>query len=83
MPLPLAGRQWGYANAKNGIYRTLTLPIAVNKILGVWATMVGVSDDKPDGYHIIWNDKDSTTSSIQINVGTSNGGSPYVLVLCR
>lgn len=78
-----ATRQWGYALTKNSVYRTLTLPITVKAILGVWATMVGVSDDVVDGYHVMWNDQNSTTSMIQVNVGRSTGASPMVIILCR
>lgn len=76
-------RQWAYANKTNGVYRTATLPLTVNTILGVWATIVGVYDDTPENYHVMWNDQESTTSMVKVNVGRNTGASPMILVICR
>lgn len=73
--------QWGYANMKNDVYRTDTLPISFQEtVLRCFATIAGDSYDTST-VTIIWNDKQTTISHVQFRLnGTTTSSPAYFIV---
>jgi hypothetical protein len=75
--------QWVYAHTYNGKYRTGTFPIAfAQRPLACFACMVGYDYDN-NQYNVIYNDQQTTKTTVQIYVGIDddNVGSPLVLAI--
>ena len=67
--------QWVYADAVNAPYRTASFPIAFpNGVFICVANICGYIADTTDSC-IIWNDKQTTTSTVQFRLNGSNTGS--------
>lgn len=75
--------QWGYANMKNDVYRTDTLPISFQEtVLLCFATIVGDSHDTST-VTIIWNDKQTTISHVQFRLNGTTTSSPAYFIVGR
>ena len=75
--------QWGYANTKNGVYRTGTFPVTfaeeASRCVG---TIAGESGDT-SSVTVIWNDAQTTTSAVQFRINGASNGSPVYIALGR
>lgn len=72
--------QWLYVNQKNGIYRTGTFPIAFSNVFRCFGTMVGTAKDS-NTYNVIWNDNNTTNTTVQFRVNDTENGSPVCLAI--
>lgn len=72
--------QWLYASTRNGIYRTASFPIAFNTVYRCFITVVGAAADS-NPYNPVWNDKETTATTVQVNMHDADNASPVVLAI--
>lgn len=75
--------QWGYTDSVNNTYRTSTFPIAFSyAVFRCVATFVGSYSD-PTNACIIWNDGQTTKSTIQFRINGSTSSSMVYIAVGR
>ena len=79
--LLFANRQWVYVDTRNGSYRTVSFPIAFpNGVFICVANFCGYSKDNTNAC-IIWNDGETTRSTVQFLLNGATNSSPKCIAI--
>lgn len=73
--------QWGYASNTNGTYRNGKFPLTFpSKVFKCVATFAGANTDMTDST-IIWNDTNTTVSTVQLRLNGATNTSPVYIAV--